>query len=223
MELTGSEQEIFTRGDATFAVSSTLKAGASAYEWGEMSVADFGAKMTAARAARGVESAKKAAFDAQRGLVNARFDDLESLKTQGIGMAKYRFRQDEAVISMVESVGEYGEGRESTLKEADEWSAAWGNIDPDYTPTPTNTLAIFNALRADCEAQLKILTRLKSDYRKAGIELGALLAEIEDIYNAWYGEATRAFPVGTVEGDLMRSQIPTFQTPAAKVVTARTP
>lgn len=206
-----SEQEIFERADATVAVAGTLKSGASAYEWDEMTNAAFAAKVAAARAARQVANDKKADYDAQRGRVNERFDELEARKIQAIGMAKYRFRRDARLGEMVESVGEYGEGRESTLREAEEWLAAWKNIDPQWNPTPGNTLAGFETLLADCGAQLGILTQLKSDARKAGIDLSALLAEIEEGCVSWYGVATRAFPVGTSEGDLLRSQIPTFE------------
>jgi hypothetical protein len=34
---------------------------------------------------------------------------------------------------------------------------------------------------------------------------------------AWYAEATRRFPVGTVEGDLIRSTVPTTYTPPPEV------
>ncbi len=224
MATSGTEQEIFERADATIAVAGTLKAGDSAYEWDEMTNAVFAGKIAAARAARQFADGKKALYDAQRGLVNGRFDDLEALKIQGIGMAKYKFRRDDKVISMIEAIGEYGDAREDTLKEADEWSAAWKLIDPTYNPTPANTLAAFDALNAGCAADLKVLTGLKSNGRKAGIDLNSQLAELEDLCVSWYGVASRAFPAGTSEGDLIRSQIPTFEGgKAAVAASASTP
>ena len=211
MQTSGTQEEIFERANATVAVAATLQNGPSGYEWDEMTNAAFAAKIAAARAARQIADDKKADYDAQRGLTNARFEELEGLKIQALGMAKYRFRKDAKQLEMVNSVGEYGEGREATLKEADEWSAAWNNVDPSWNPTAGNTLAAFQTRSADCAAQLKTLTQLKSDARKAGIDLSAQLAEIEDDSVGWYGVATRAFPTGTAEGDLIRSQIPTFE------------
>lgn len=219
MATTGSEQEIFERADATIAVAGTLKAGSSGYEWDELSNVAYAAKIAGARAMRQLANAKKADFDAQRGAVNARFETLDTLKTQGLGMAKYRFRSDPRLLEMVDSVGEHGNAREDSLKEADEWSAAWENIDPVWSPTPSNTLANFKTLRIEAAAQLQTLTQLKSDARKAGIDLNALLAEIEDLCVSWYGVASRAFPAGTAEGDLIRSQIPTFENGNAAAVT----
>ncbi len=225
MRTTGTEQQIFERADATQAVANTLFSGSSGYQWDEMSLFDFAARIASARNARRLADDKKADYDAQRGIVNALFDDLETRKIQALGMAKYRFRQDAEVTAMLESVGEYGDGREDTLKEADEWVAAWKNIDPTWSPTTGNSLAAFEALNLEGAAQLKTLTNLKSNARKAGIDLNALLAELEDLCVAWYGVATRAFPVGTMEGDLIRSQIPTFVggSPAVAPTPAPTP
>lgn len=109
--MANTEQEVFERADATIAVAGTLKEGDSAYEWDELTNADFAAKIAAARAMRLTADAKKVDYDAQRGGVNARFDDLEARKIQAIGMAKYRFRKDAGVMAMLESLGEYGGAR----------------------------------------------------------------------------------------------------------------
>jgi hypothetical protein len=43
--------------------------------------------------------------------------------------------------------------------------------------------------------------------------LAQLGRSLEDLSEAWYADATRAFPTGTPEGDTLRSTIPTTYTP----------
>ncbi|MEO5716789.1 MAG: hypothetical protein ABIT37_25140 [Luteolibacter sp.] len=47
-------------------------------------------------------------------------------------------------------------------------------------------------------------------------KLGNLAAEMEDVNEAWYANATRVFPAGTPEGDMIRGTIPTTYVPKAK-------
>lgn len=99
--MANTEQQIFERADATAAVANTLFSGNSGYQWDEMSLFDFASRIASARNARRLADDKKADYDAQRGVVNALFDDLETRKIQALGMAKYRFRKDAEVIAML--------------------------------------------------------------------------------------------------------------------------
>ncbi len=210
-----SEQQTFERAQATQSVMTTLKNGATPWEWDEMSGADFSASLQAARSAQTIEAQKEAALDQQRGLVNERFGTLEKRKVQALGMAMFRFRKQPDVLEMISGVGEYGSSREDTLKEAGEWAGAWERTAPSWVPAPDNSLDSFKVLMLDCEAQNDILVGRKSDARRAGIDLRAMLGELEDVCVSWYGQATRVFPDGSQEGDLLRSQIPTFDDPPA--------
>lgn len=202
-----SEYDIRDRADKTLAVMNTIAAD---WVWDEMAIADFAAKIDAAEAAENFVSAQKAPYDLKRGEVNGLFETLEDRKVQSLGMARGRFRNDSANLALVNGVGEYGEGRSDTAKEAGEWAAAWQLIDPTWQPTAQNTLATFNTLRADSEAALQALVPLKTAWRKAAESYNALLGELEDLSVAWYDAATRVFKAGTPNGDLIRGQIPTF-------------
>ena len=46
--------------------------------------------------------------------------------------------------------------------------------------------------------------------------LSHLAAELEDVNEAWYANATSVFPTGTPEGDMIRGTIPTTYVPKAK-------
>ena len=205
--MAASELEILQRAEATDSVAQAL---AATWVWDELSVAALTAKISAARAAQSDEAEAKAAYDEQRGVVDTRFSDLEARKVQGAGMARSRFRHDAAQLAMIEGVGEHGDGREAILKESEEWAAAWRRIDPTWNPTARNTLVAFEALLADCQAQLSSMTEVRADFRKAGTHYNGLLSEIQDLSVAWYAAATRVFPDGTSEGALIRGQIPTF-------------
>ena len=205
--MAASEVEIMQRGDATGSVMEALQ---DKWVWDEMSIADFKAFLQSVRDAGTQENAKKAAYDGQRGHTEVLFTDLERRKVQGLGMATYRFRGDTEKLALVQGVGEYGDGRENTLKEAEEWAAAWKLIEPTWSPTTQNTVAAFETLMGDCSGQKKLLTDAKTAWRKASTHHNALLAELEDLCVAWYGQATRVFSPDSEEGILLRGQIPTF-------------
>lgn len=202
-----TEQQILERAEPTLGLMRQIEAE---WSWDEMAPAAFEAKLAEARAAQAVEADKKSDYDLARGQVNAAFADLEARKTQGIGMAKFRFRAEGDKLEMVNSVGEYGTSREDILRESGEWAAAWQDIAPTWTPTTSNTLAAFGALMQGAAAQNEALTAKKIAARRAGVDLAAMMAQVQDICVAWYGQATRVFPAGSPLGDLIRGQIPTF-------------
>lgn len=205
--MAASEADILKRAEATSAVMESLQ---DVWVWDEMSVADFQAFLQGVGTAGRQEDTAKVAYDAKRGLVDVLFSDLEKRKVQGVGMARIRFRKDAEKLTLVEGVHEYGEGRDSTLQEANEWLAAWKLIEPTWNPTPTNTYDAFESLIATCGDEKQNLTDTKTAWRKAATHYNGQLLALEDLCVAWYGQATRVFPPDSEEGSLIRSQIPTF-------------
>lgn len=152
----------------------------------------------------------------KRGLWDTALDQLHRWNMQGLGMAKNKYRNDPAKLGQLEGLTAGGDSRSETLREALEWDSAWGKLDPAWAPMPGNTRTAFSALRKSCVEELKTdYSDARADWRKEAEKLNQLAAEMEKINVAWYADATRAFPEGTPEGDMIRGTVPTTYSPSA--------
>lgn len=205
------EQQIFKRAEATLDVMKTLHDGPSHYQWPKASVSDFKREFDNVRALQIAEANSKSAFEQQRGLVNSRFDALESRMIQGIGMATQQFRNSPEKAAQIQALRYYGVAREDILNECEDWLAIWSSIRPSWNPTPQNTLDGFVALLHDAKVQLLHLAKTRAEARQASIDLSIALAKVEELCVGWYESGTETFIIGTREGDMIRAQIPTFE------------
>ncbi len=159
-------------------------------------------------------SAAEQVMLAARGNWDVQLDILHRRTVQGVGMVRNKYRGDAAKLAVVGGLTARGSSRKETLDEALAWESAWSQVDPTWAPLPANTLAAFKTLRNQCEEGLR---NAYSDAQSASREevgrLAAVVAVMEDINVAWYADATRVFPEGTPEGDMIRSTIPTTYTP----------
>lgn len=209
--------------------SKTLSAAqqiAAAWTWQEKTLAQMQAALvaiigdnTAAPPVAGQEEAASAAEQAMlaaRGAWDAQLDVLHRRTVQGVGMAKNKYRNDPAKLAVLGGLTARGTSRKETLDEALAWESAWAQVDPAWAPLPANTLAAFKTLRNQCEEGLRdAYSDAQSAWRKEVGRLAELVAAMEDINQAWYADATRVFPAGTPEGDMIRGTIPTTYHPPA--------
>lgn len=151
-----------------------------------------------------------------RGDWDAALDKLHRWTVQGVNMAKTKFRNDPARASQLENLTARGGSRSATLDEALAWESAWSSVDAAWAPLPGLTLASFSALRKSANEGLQSgYSDARATWREAAEKLGELAAAMEDVNEAWYANATRVFPEGTVEGDMIRGTIPTTYSPPA--------
>ncbi|MEO7932686.1 MAG: hypothetical protein ABIT76_05970 [Chthoniobacterales bacterium] len=145
---------------------------------------------------------------------DAGLDQLHLWTTQGLGMARIKYRNQPLQFAKLDGLTAVGSSREETLAEALEWQTAWKKLDPSWAPLPANTLVAFEALRDQCAGDLKTHYAAKqSDLRDETNTLAALARDMEDINEAWYADVCRVFVAGTPHGDMIRSTIPTTYTP----------
>jgi hypothetical protein len=164
----------------------------------------------------GVASAAKKTMEDSRHVWDAGLDQLHVWTMNGIALARTHFADQSTTLALLDNLSATGDSRQGILDEALAWSAAWNQADPTYVPLPGVTLAAFDAQRVQC------LTTLQNDYNnkysawrdQVGI-LGQMAADLEKVLVAWYSDATRIFPAGTPEGDMIRGTIPTTYTPAS--------
>lgn len=153
---------------------------------------------------------------AARGTWDVQLDVLHRRTVQGVGMVRNKYRGDAAKLAVVGNLTARGSSRKETLDDALAWESAWGQVDAAWAPLPANTLAAFKTLRNQCEEGLRdAYSDAQSAWRKEVGRLAELVAAMEDINQAWYADATRVFPAGTPEGDMIRGTIPTTYHPPA--------
>ncbi len=143
-------------------------------------------------------------------------NELHRRTVQCTGMIKNKFRDDPANRAVVSSLTAGSHSRPETLAEALALESAWGKVAPDWSPTKVNTLAAFGVMRKLCAEDLQqAFSDAHSDWRKAVETLNSMASGLEQADEAWYADATHVFGIGTPEGDMIRSTVPTTYTPPA--------
>ncbi len=159
-----------------------------------------------------------------RGVWDASLDTLHRRTMQGVAMAKTRHRDDATSRAVLAPLTAKGDSRAAILAEALAWESAWAEIDPAWSPLPANTLAAFQLLRRACGEDLQTAyADARAKWRAQAEKLNAMAAALDDDSVAWYADATRVFPAGTAEGDMIRGTIPTTHSPAPKPAPAAPP
>ena len=159
---------------------------------------------------------------AARGVWDTQLDILHRWTVQGIGMAKTRHRDDPAVLAVLSPLAGNSNSRSETLKEALAWESAWARVDPAWSPLPANTFTNFKTLRRQCAEPLQTTySDARTAWRAESGKLAGLAAALEALNEAWYADATRVFPVGTPEGEMIRSTVPTTYTAPAEAAPAK--
>lgn len=162
--------------------------------------------------AKQADAAKKQAESIWLGQLGS----LHELTVQGLGMAKSRFRNNPSSLALVKNLHAAGKSPEQILAEALDWETAWNKADPTWTPTKTNTLAAFKALRKSCNEDLQQAFKdAASEARDQDEALAQMAQAVEGTNVAWYAEATKAFGPATPEGIMIRKTIPTTYTAAS--------
>ncbi len=153
--------------------------------------------------------------DGAYGTWRAQLNALHQFTVQGLNMAKNKFRNDPASLAVLAGLRATGKTTEKILTEALAWESAWNQLAPTWSPTPANTLAALKTLRKQCAEDLQTtFTNADSASHEQSAKLDQMCSGLEAVNVAWYADATRIFPVGTAEGDMIRSTVPTTYTPS---------
>jgi uncharacterized alpha-E superfamily protein len=148
-------------------------------------------------------------------------------------MAKNKFRNDPANLTVVSGLHADGTTPEEILAQALALESAWGKIASAWNPSTTNTFAAYKTLRKQCAEDLQIAFKdATSEASEEAGKLEQMCNDLNDVIMAWYADATKMFRSGTAEGDMFRSKIPTTYTasspktpptPAPVASTSKTP
>jgi hypothetical protein len=204
---------------------SAAKQLADVYTWSEKNPAEMQAQLEAITGNSSVSppvigqeeiaSAAEKARAVALGQWETQLKELHRRTVQGLGMLKNKLRNDPASLLVLSNLTASSNSHKETLAEALAWESAWAKVAPAWSPTTTNTLAAFQVLRKQCTDDLQTaFTDAHAEWRQEVGKLNALANDLEQSDEAWYADATRVFPVGTPEGDMIRSTVPTTYTPS---------
>ena len=123
--------------------------------------------------------------------------------------SRVHFRNDPVRLHLWESVSTDARDRAGVYEQGLAARDAWQETDPAWTLSATDTLAAFSALLTGCLTKQAAHSAKFTAWRRASAVLMNKARQVDEDCIAWYAEATRRFPEGTTEGDLIRSAVPT--------------
>lgn len=199
------------RAVATLAAQTQI---APQWVWQEKTVAAFELQHKGVTDQEELSGEAETAMLAARAAWDGQLDLLHRRTMQGVGMAKSRFRNQPLKLALVENLEARGDSRSAILKEALDWEKAWKQTEQTWSPMPANTFAAFGTLRLQCLEPLQHAYKEKlTAWRDVTNILNGLGRDMEDVNEAWYADACKAFGEGTPEGDMIRGTIPTTYNP----------
>ncbi len=196
------------RGQATRDAQAAI---AATWVWEEKTVAQWegdltsiGAKQVATADVEGDMLAKRATYENTIALLHDR-------TVEGLGMARVKWRKDEAKKNILSTLSGVGGGREKIQSEAQAWESVWDEFDAAWNPSTANTIAAFRTLISDTVTQEDLYKKAHTAWRKSAEEL---LVQGDTLWGdcvAWYAAVTTLFKEGTAIGGMVRGTVPTSQ------------
>jgi hypothetical protein len=162
-----------------------------------------------------VFSAAEFSRNSTRTALDADLQDLHRRTMQWLAMAKFHFREDLAKYEAIKRLTCKAVGRRGIAQEGMDLETAWQEVGPEWAPTEVNTFASFQALREQCINLEAAFIAAQSNFRTQSEILNHMATALNKANFAWYAAATRLFPAGTAEGDMVRRAIPTGYSSAA--------
>lgn len=143
--------------------------------------------------------------------------ELQAFTRQVASLGLVRFRKNPTKKKRFAALNTDGESRKDIYTQACLARDAWAVTDPSWEITESLTLGALGSLLA---VNLALETAHGTAYtvwRNAETILTNKATELDQDNVAWYAEATRRFPVGTVSGDMIRTTVPTTYRPEQPV------
>jgi hypothetical protein len=203
---------ILMRAKITRHVQSDIKAS---WMWSEKTLEQWDHEIAGLQRMQEIFSEAGYMRNSTRAELDAALKDLHRRTMQWIAMAKFHFREDPSKLDPIHHLTSNGLGRRVTAREAMDLETAWKDVGPEWAPTETNTFSAFQTLRKQCLDLDTAFIAARGNWRTQSEILNKKAAELNKANTAWYAAATRIFPPGTAEGDMIRRAIPTKYSPPA--------
>ena len=197
------------RGQATRDAQTAI---AATWVWDEKTVAQWDADLTSIAAKQVATSDAEGDMLAKRATYENTIALLHDRTVEGLGMARVKWRKDEAKKNILSTLSASGGGREKIQSEAQAWESVWDKFDAAWTPSTANTIAAFRTLISDSDTQEDLYKKAHTVWRKSAEELQVQGDTLWGDCVAWYEAATTLFKEGTAIGDMIRGTVPTSPT-----------
>jgi hypothetical protein len=212
---------IIARAKTTRHAQEDLKSG---WTWNEMTLDQWDNEIADLQRMQEICSSAKFTRNSMRAALDADLQEIHRRSMQFLVMAKFHFRNDPSIFEAINRLTSEGEGRRAIAQKAMDIESAWQKAGPEWAPTEVNTFASFQALRKQCTELDAAFIAAYSSWRTQSEILNQKASVLNDANIAWYAAATRIFPAGTAEGDMIRRSIPTiYSTPVQAVTSALVP
>jgi hypothetical protein len=204
---------IVTRAKTTRHAQEDLK---SSWMWNETSLDQWDNEIADLQRMQEICSSAEFTRNSARAALDAGLQELHRRTMQFLAMAKFHFRNDPSKLEAINRLTSDGETRRAIAQEAMDIESAWQKVGPEWAPTDVNTFTSFQALRKQCTELEAAFIAAYSTWRAQSEILNQKASALNDANIAWYAAATRIFPAGTAEGDMIRRSIPTrYSTPVS--------
>jgi hypothetical protein len=181
---------------------------AAQWTWEEKTLVQWDTLTTTLDASKATFDEAEAAEALALGALTKASIALHEATKQAVGLIKVRFRDTPETLKAFANLRAVKASLSAVRQSADDLAAAWQKADPTGSYAGV-TLADYNALRTEFAAKERARVAMQGTTKQARQDFTAQKTVAHKACVAWYGAATRVFPLGTETGTLLRAQIPT--------------
>lgn len=206
-----------SRAQATKDTQASLISTVPNWVWSEKSLIKWGEDIDLLDLAIAEESAKRTQWRNAAEQWQANINAIQVMTRDTASAGTYHFRNDEIKKLLFEGLATDGRSRADIYEQGLAARDAWEEADADWTLSTTDTLTAFSGLLTGCLVKQAAHSAKFTAWRRASAALMNKARLVDEDCIAWYAAATRKFPEGTTDGDLIRSAVPTTTRAEAEV------
>jgi hypothetical protein len=197
---------VLERAEATRNAQSEI---ATAWVWPEKTVLQWDADIADLKARQLAELQARVALQSQNELWDSALDEIAANTRKVVRLAKTRHRNDPVKLQMFSGITVSTSSRDRIYNSGRELSEVWNSVDALWEPLTGLTAGGFGSALGNADGQKTFSQRKYTLWRRRAIELEVKALALDELNVAWYSDAITRFAEGTVEGDLIRSTVPT--------------
>ena len=198
-----------TRAQATRDTQASLAAPPTNWIWSQKLVAQWDGDIATLDQGIADESAKRTQWRNAAEQWQSGLNQIQDVTRQVASLGRVHFRNDPVKRSLFESLSTDAESRASIYEQGLAARDMWQELAPAWEVAAGSTVGGFGSLLTDCLAKQAAHSAKFTAWRRASAALMNKARLVDEDAVAWYAEATRRYPEGTTEGDLIRSAVPT--------------
>jgi hypothetical protein len=195
----------------------TVIAPAVPWVWSQKTVAQWDADITGLDQLVIDESLKQTQLRSATAFWQADVDAIYKITQDIAGIGRVKFRKDPVKLALIEALSTDSKARAEVYGNGLNARDAWVQADPAWSFDPDVTTASLGSLLTSCLARQAAHSSKITDWRETAAMLNLKAQLLDEDNVAWYEEATRRFPAGTAEGDMIRTTVPTTTQPTQPV------